>query len=133
MRIDANRPIHSETARCTTAVFSLLICLPFGALAGSPLQGTVSELPNLLEQQGWRYQSDAEGNVYYQPARPLTAADQGKKPPFQMSLRWTYVDSYLNAVGCWKPIRRATCYCGQSGHPHPPISTRCCVNVVGAS
>lgn len=79
MRIDASRPIHSETARCTTAVFSLLICLPFGALAGSPLQGTVSELPNLLEQQGWRYQSDAEGNVYYQPARPLTAADQGKE------------------------------------------------------
>ncbi len=79
MRIMASRPIHFETARCRTAVFALLISLPFGALAASTVQGTVSELPNLLEQQGWRYQSDAEGNVYYQPAQPLTAADQGKE------------------------------------------------------
>ena len=78
MRINASRSIRLETARCPTAVFALLICLPFGTLAGSTLQGTVSELPKLLEQQGWQYRSDAEGNVYYQPSLPLSTADQRK-------------------------------------------------------
>ena len=60
-------------------MFVLLICLPVGALAASTVQGTVSELPKSLAQQGWQYQSDAEGNVYYYPPQPLSTADEGKE------------------------------------------------------
>ena len=79
MGTQGSRPVHSGATRCRTAMFVLLICLPVGALAASTVQGTVSELPKSLAQQGWQYQSDAEGNVYYYPPQPLSTADEGKE------------------------------------------------------
>lgn len=79
MCIETSQLCRFESPRHLTKLIAILICLSFSALAGSADLGTAPQLPELLEQQGWRNQSDAHGNVYYHPPKPSKAAGQAEE------------------------------------------------------
>ncbi|MGB5198843.1 MAG: hypothetical protein WBR56_02960 [Sedimenticolaceae bacterium] len=78
MRMETSRPSRFETACYCGVVTALLICSPSSAMAASPELGTAPEIPKLLQQQGWRNQTDADGAVYYHLPQPSVAADEAQ-------------------------------------------------------
>lgn len=76
MRGETSRPDRFELTRHRAPLVATLIYLSCSWAAASAESGTAPQLPQLLEAQGWRYQSDANGNVYYHPPQPTGAAAQ---------------------------------------------------------
>lgn len=75
MNTKAAGPGRCASVTGPTILIAMLLGWSFGASAATAGQGTAAQLPQLLEQQGWGYKSDADGNVYYYPPRPVATDD----------------------------------------------------------
>jgi hypothetical protein len=69
MNTKAGRSRRFTAAKGRTIVIVMLLGWFLNGFAAAAEQGTAAQLPQLLEQQGWRHESDAQGNVYYHPPR----------------------------------------------------------------
>ena len=79
MHIAASRPGRSEPTRYCSILLAALVCAWLGTVAATPGQGTASQLPELLENQGWQRQADDDGSIYYHPPQQAAAAEQAEE------------------------------------------------------
>jgi hypothetical protein len=79
MCVETSGPDRTVLAKSRSTLIAMLMCLSCGAVAASPEQGAATQLPRLLEEQGWQHQSDAAGNVYFHPPQPVNVSDHSRE------------------------------------------------------